>query len=356
MYISKKRKFISDGLDILESFSALEGDPLGVHTLILGTLPSDKSYGQNLSKKEILLRGGDGHQNYGHSRNSFWNIVGSAFGFHRHKIGFNDQVNILTDQGYAVWDVLSQAKRKGSLDSNLVKGSLVPTDLPGFILDHPNLNRFVFAANSAEVFCKKEVWADWLATGKANASSATTTRDPDGIDNDDNFSCDATIETKFWIQGEVLNPETFARTNSIFGKKKTVLIVDDAAIARSYSKTTTYVEHDGTLRRMIELIVMPSTSPANASNRPPEKEKKWHVACYRLREPPEYYICPGCEFHRKRHGSSATGNDEYEYGKHWFHDCPYREDWKAMKKLKSKKSLKKQDADFDAIDPFGWYL
>ena len=81
--IGKKRKYVSDGLDVLKSFAAIEGNPLDVHTLILGTLPSDKSYGQNLSSKEILLRGGEGHQNYGNSRNSFWNIIESAFGFQR---------------------------------------------------------------------------------------------------------------------------------------------------------------------------------------------------------------------------------------------------------------------------------
>lgn len=361
MSSTKKRKFISDGLDVLQSFAALEGNPLDVHTLILGTLPSAKSYGQDLSSKEILLRGGDGHQNYGHSRNSFWNIVGSAFGFHRHKTPFGEQVRILTDQGYAVWDVLSEAKRKGSLDSNLVKGSLVPTDLPRFILDHPNLNRFVFPANSAEVFCKKDVWAEWLATGKVKTNGTTTTFDEFNMDD---YSCEVMIETKFWIQGGALNPETFARTNAIFGKKKAVSIIDDPAVARSYTRITTFDdseevddEKNDTRRRMIELIVIPSTSPANASNRPPEKEKKWHVACYRLREPPQHYVCPGCEYHRETHDSSTTRNSNTE--KHWFHDCSYLEAWKAKKKL-GKKLPKKQitckETEDDTIDPFSWYM
>jgi hypoxanthine-DNA glycosylase len=357
---NRKRKYVSDGLDVLESFAAIEGDPLYVHTLILGTLPSDKSYGQNLSSKDILLRGGDGHQNYGNSRNSFWNIIGSAFGFQRHQTPFEEQVRLLTDQGYSVWDVLSEAKRKGSLDSNLVKGSLTPTDLPGFILDHPNLNRLVFAANSAEVFCKKEVWADWLATGEAKTNITATSTD--NVENLDDQSCEVTVKTKFWIQGSMLNLETFARTNTIFGKKKAVETVDDPVVSRSYSKLCTIFEDDDGSgeksdlnRRVIELIVVPSTSPANARIRPPEKEKKWHMTCYRLQEPPQPYACPGCEYHVRTAPSLTSSN--YKPGKHWFHDCPYREDWKISKKEQSKKKSKQQaSTKDDGIDPFYWYM
>lgn len=351
--LSKKRKYVSDGVDVLESFPALVGDdPLEVHTLILGTLPSDKSYGQNLTEKEILLRGGDGHQNYGNSRNTFWHIIGSAFGFRRHQTPFEEQVRILTGQGYAVWDVLSEAKRKGSLDANLVKGSLTPTDLPNFILDHPKLNRFVFAANSAEVFCKKEVWGDWLATGEAMTNMTAT------------LDREVTVKTKFWIQGSQLNGETFARTNTIFGKKKAVETIDSPTVSYTYSKMCTVSdgvddgdEESDSGRRLIELIVMPSTSPASARMRPPEKEKIWHIACYRLKEPPQHYVCPGCEYHLQTATEPISRKDLPE--KHWFHDCPYREDWKKSKKKQGKNKRTNQKETFtddDGIDPFYWYM
>jgi hypoxanthine-DNA glycosylase len=355
---SNKRKYVSDGLDILESFAPLEGNPGDVHTLILGTLPSDKSYGQNLSGKEIILRGGDGHQNYGHSRNSFWNIIGSAFGFQRHQTLFEDQVRFLTDEGYSVWDVLSEAKRKGSLDANLVKGSLIPTDLPKFILDHPNLNRFVFAANSAEIFCKKEVWAEWLATGEAKTLCTATSTDRVGKNGKQ--AREQIVKTKFWIQGSALNPETFARTNGIFGKKKAVETIDDPALSKSYSKVSTVFEDDDgsgdeSMTRVIELIVMPSTSPASARIRPPEKEKKWHTACYRLMEPPKHYVCPGCEYRRQEAGQQTSSKREPD--QHWFHDCPYRDDWKVFKKEQNKKKTsQKTSTDDDWIDPFYWYM
>ena len=357
----EKRKYVSDGVDVLKSFPALEGkNPLDVHTLILGTLPSDKSYGQDLSAKEILLRGGDGHQNYGNSRNSFWHIIGSAFGFQRHKTPFEEQVRYLTDQGYAVWDVLSAAKRKGSLDANLVKGSLTPTDLPRFILDHPNVNRFVFAANSAEVFCKGDVWGGWLNEGQAATSS--TTASYESLESNGEESSEVIVKTKFWIQGSMLNEETFARTNAIFGKKKAVETVDSPIVSYSYSKLSTLSKNEDDSdderdcsRRLIELIVMPSTSPASARMRPPEKEKKWHIACYRLKEPPQHYVCPGCEYHLETAVEPISRNELPE--RHWFHDCPYREDWKKSKKEQSKKKTKQQTAlDEDDIDPFYWYM
>jgi hypoxanthine-DNA glycosylase len=184
----------SNGLDVVESFKALEADnPIHVHTLILGTMPSVKSFDQNLRSKEILLRGGDGHQNYGNLRNSFWNIIGSAFGFQRHKTSFEEKVRFLTDEGYSVWDVLSQAKRKGGSDLNLVRGSLVTTDLQRFLLDHPNLNRFVFSANSAEIFCRKDVWKDWLAMGEATTTTAST------AETVGDELREVTVYTKFWM-------------------------------------------------------------------------------------------------------------------------------------------------------------
>jgi hypothetical protein len=100
-----------------------------------------------------------------------------------------------------------------------------------------------------------------------------------------------------------LNPATFARTNEIFGKKKAVEIVNDPATSRTYSNYCAAVfldnhdddddgDDDGDLdddsissyescakRRLVELIVMPSTTPSNALVRPcPPTRKRKNMA------------------------------------------------------------------------------
>jgi G:T/U-mismatch repair DNA glycosylase len=290
-------------------------------------MQSEKSVAKTLNQKEIVLRGGDGPQFYGDPRSPFWNIVGSAFGFQRCETPFEEQVELLTAKGYSVWNVLSEAQRKGSSVSNIVKGSISPNDIPRFVLDHPKLNRLVFIANSADNFCKRDVWKDWVDTGKAS-------------------TCRERVHTKFWIRGRLLNPGSFERTNAVFGKKKAVETVDNPAVAFSYSQISTVdddnntddSDQNGRERRLIELIVMPSTSPANVQVRPPEKEKIWHQACYHLQEPPLHYECPGCKLY----------DTSSESEKHWFYDCPHRNDWKAYKKEQNKKRS-------NQIDPFYWY-
>lgn len=358
---SKKRNYVSNGKDVLESWSALEGPSHAnnIHTLILGTMPSDKSYGNRLSKKEIILRGGSEEQNYGASGNTFWNIVGSAFGFHRHILPYKEQVQILNDHGYSVWDVLKSCQRLGSLDSKIVDGSRVPNDLPSYILEHAKLNRFVFAANSATQFCSNECFDSWLETGTAN----TTTAIESGLNEE--------VKTTFWMQGEKLNPLSYRITKQKFGKKRyRVEIVNDKSKAELYQSntvtSTTDTDSDCTTKkgRIIELIAMPSTSPAHSSQRPPEKEKIWHIGCYdridcasnarraaELPQPPDHYECPGCVHYQKYHNKIAKPIEKLD--RHWFEDCPYREDWKSFKRSEKQPKIVESYKD---IDPYRWYL
>ena len=82
---------------------------------------------------------------------------------------------------------------------------------------------------------------------------------------------------------------------------------------------------------MVELIAMPSTSPGSAALRPPEKEKLWHIACYNYAngQPPEQYICPGCDEHNINKNISGSKQKnrkkKMRHERHWFQDCPYRE-------------------------------
>ena len=70
--------------------------------LVLGTVPSIAS----LAKQQY----------YGHPQNAFWPIMGRLFGAGRNCLTKSGK-RILTEQGVAVWDVLRECYREGSLDT-----------------------------------------------------------------------------------------------------------------------------------------------------------------------------------------------------------------------------------------------
>ena len=79
------------------------------------------------------------------------------------------------------------------------------------------------------------------------------------------------------------------------------------------------------LKRVVEIIVCPSTSPANAMINSAEKEKLWHVACYGCtNHPAATYTCVACQ----------------EKGHHWLIDCPDDGyvNWCANRKMEFKNS------------------
>jgi len=71
--------------------------------LILGSLPGRAS-----------LKLG---QYYGHPRNKFWELVGDALGEELRSLPYEKRLRRLKARGIALWDVVAEARRPGSLDS-----------------------------------------------------------------------------------------------------------------------------------------------------------------------------------------------------------------------------------------------
>jgi len=101
--------------------------------LILGTGPSERS-----------LREG---RYYAHPRNDFWPIMERLFAGGR-PLEYAARVKLLKDAGVALWDVLAEAERVGSLDANIT--APVANDLDGFMRDHPSIGTIFFNGATAE--------------------------------------------------------------------------------------------------------------------------------------------------------------------------------------------------------------
>ncbi len=284
--VNKKRK-------VKEYFGSFEVivSPETTRTLILGTAPSRKSRGKDLSAKDMFYRGNSScEQYYGNPKNTFWNIVGSALNFERDRTTYENWKDALKCGGYALWDVLKSCESTGSLDSQIDTNSMISNDIPGLVSSCSNLNRIVLSNNSLHVFVKQ--FRNWLSTGIHVRLHSTRVR----------FvvrkGCPHTDRT--W--------KFFNRSRSGF---HAVCLVE--TIPKPRSK----------LERVLELVALPSTSPAYAAMRPPQKEKEWHQGCFGFEtSPPKFYVCPCC-------GS---------VGKHWVADCNVYMEAKERRNLFPKES------------------
>jgi hypoxanthine-DNA glycosylase len=103
--------------------------------LVLGSMPSVAS----LAKQQY----------YGHERNAFWPIMGRLFGAGP-ELPYERRQQILRDRGVAVWDVLRECYREGSLDTAIRTESESANDFATFFGGHPLIGDIFFNGRKAE--------------------------------------------------------------------------------------------------------------------------------------------------------------------------------------------------------------
>jgi TDG/mug DNA glycosylase family protein len=110
------------------------------HTLILGTMPGEKSIEMN--------------QYYAHPQNQFWRLMGDIYGANQ-SLPYEKRVQKLKDQGIAVWDVVRACTRSGSMDADIKNE--VSNDFEEFYSNYPTVKLVVFDSLTAEKLYKKWV-------------------------------------------------------------------------------------------------------------------------------------------------------------------------------------------------------
>lgn len=124
----------------IRSFPPIAG--ADAHTLILGTMPGVAS----------LAAG----QYYAHARNGFWAILGHLLGFDA-QLDYTERVQRLLAAGIAVWDVLQSCERRGSLDAEIERGSIVANDFREFFDRHCGVVRVCFNGATAQALFRRRV-------------------------------------------------------------------------------------------------------------------------------------------------------------------------------------------------------
>jgi TDG/mug DNA glycosylase family protein len=104
--------------------------------LILGSLPGEAS-----------LRA---QRYYAHPQNQFWRLLGAAIGEELAGLEYDERLARLAVRGIALWDVVGEARRSGSLDGSIRE----PTTnrLPDYVATHPRLGAIAFNGQTAARF------------------------------------------------------------------------------------------------------------------------------------------------------------------------------------------------------------
>ena len=119
-----------------KSFAPIENSRIRV--LILGTMPGERSLADQ--------------QYYAHPQNRFWRLF-AKMADHPLPDKYDQKTAMLLETGIGLWDVIHNAEREGSLDSNIKNEH--PNDLDKFIEAHPSLKAIAFNGKGAEKLYSK---------------------------------------------------------------------------------------------------------------------------------------------------------------------------------------------------------
>ena len=101
--------------------------------LILGSLPGEASLAAQ--------------RYYAYPTNQFWRLLGQAIGEDLAGLEYDARLGRLAARGIALWDVVAEATRRGSLDGAI--RAATPNELAAYVATHPRLEAVAFNGKTA---------------------------------------------------------------------------------------------------------------------------------------------------------------------------------------------------------------
>ena len=128
--------------------------------LILGSLPSDIS----------ILKG----EYYANPQNQFWRIIFTIYNNGVPVVEYKMKLDLLLKNKIGLWDVLTEANRPGSLDSNIKEEVL--NDFNGLFIDYPKIRLLAFNGDKAfNIYLKKMAGLPLKELVRLTSSSSANT-------------------------------------------------------------------------------------------------------------------------------------------------------------------------------------
>jgi hypoxanthine-DNA glycosylase len=129
--------------------------------LILGSLPGEASLAAQ--------------RYYAHPTNQFWRLLGAAIDEDLASLGYEQRLEWLAARAIALWDVVAEARRAGSLDGAIRAASV--NALAAFAAAHPRLQAVAFNGRTAAAIGRRALVArPGLTLIDLPSSSAALTR------------------------------------------------------------------------------------------------------------------------------------------------------------------------------------
>jgi TDG/mug DNA glycosylase family protein len=112
------------------------------HTLILGSMPGDASL--------------EAAQYYAHRHNAFWPIMRQLLRMPE-SAGYDARLRALQAAGFALWDVLAECKREGSLDTSIERDSARANDIAAVLRQYPRITLICLNGTSVQTLFRRHV-------------------------------------------------------------------------------------------------------------------------------------------------------------------------------------------------------
>lgn len=110
--------------------------------LILGSMPGEKSL--------------QAQQYYAHPRNAFWPVMAALFKLPAES--YAQRVALIKDNDLALWDVLAECLRAGSLDQAIDRKTAEVNDFATFFNKHKKIEYVFFNGGAAHDLFMRRVW------------------------------------------------------------------------------------------------------------------------------------------------------------------------------------------------------
>ena len=127
--------------------------------LVLGSLPGEASL--------------KAQRYYAHPQNQFWRLLGSALGEPLTELDYDERLDCLAAREVALWDVVGEARRIGSLDGAIREVAANP--LAKFVEGQPQLRAIAFNGQTAAKIGRRVLGESGLALIDLPSSSPAYT-------------------------------------------------------------------------------------------------------------------------------------------------------------------------------------